>query len=255
MDYRGSSGGLEFQPNPMHLDNTSAYSSHLQRSIDNLRNLGDRLGDRNVDLRLNLHHNDFRHDRGFNANQNPLNLDRSAFAPSAADRNHLELNLSLERNGLQIDRGGLQLQVERGGGLPLDRNGGLGNLPLDRNERGFLPSPGRYAAQQERSNLNFNGGANFGSDRTVDNAGGRNQMSDEDKYREYKDYKFHLDGVLRGGGGGGGSLEGGGGGASRQQLEGKASEDGRGTPSSPATPLSVGDGFPEEKVNITFFSL
>lgn len=252
MDYRGSSGGLEFQPNPMHLDNTSAYSSHLQRSIDNLRNLGDRLGERNVDLRLNLHHNDFRHDRGFNSNQNPLNLDRSAFAPSPADRNHLELNLSLERNGLQIDRGGVHLernglQVERSG-LPLDRNA-LGNLPLERNERNFLPSPGRFPAQQDR-NLNFNGGVNFGSDRTVDNAG-RNQMSDEDKYREYKDYKFHLDGVLRGGG----SLEGGGGGASRQQLEGKASEDDRGTPSSPATPLSVGDGFPEEKVNITFFFL
>ncbi|KAG5895503.1 hypothetical protein JTB14_034819 [Gonioctena quinquepunctata] len=80
----------------MLLENNTNYS-HLQRSIDTLRSLGDRLGDRNVDLRLNLHQD--RLDRGYERN-NQMG-------------NGLELNLSLNSDRILQERMQQERNLER----------------------------------------------------------------------------------------------------------------------------------------------
>nr|XP_022900181.1 zinc finger protein squeeze isoform X4 [Onthophagus taurus] len=79
LEYRSPT--LDFQPSPLLLENNNTYS-HLQRSIDTLRTLGDRLGERNVDLRLNLHQERL----------NPI------------ERNTLELNLTLNSDRLHHEK-------------------------------------------------------------------------------------------------------------------------------------------------------
>ncbi|KXZ75641.1 Zinc finger protein rotund-like Protein [Tribolium castaneum] len=145
LEYR--TGGLDFhQPSPMLLDNHQNYSSHLQRSIDTLRSLGDRLGERPMDLNLSLM-------------QERMNL----------DLNHLQERPLMDRNNL---------------------------------ERGYE----RLREPQ------------------VD-------MRHEDlKYREYK---AHLENLRS---------------ESSRSMEGRTDEDRGTTPSTPPTPISVGENFQEEKV-------
>lgn len=123
----------------MLLENNTNYS-HLQRSIDTLRSLGDRLGERNVDLRLNLHQDPLRSERnGLSLERNGLSLDRNGLNGlnfDRMDRNNglLDRNTSslFERNSSLLDRTSGSSLLDRNGGL-LDRNTGLNGLNLERN--------------------------------------------------------------------------------------------------------------------------
>lgn len=248
MEYR--TGGLEFQPSPMLLENNTNYS-HLQRSIDTLRSLGDRLGERNVDLRLNLHHQDLRNnDRGLNlernVNMNPHPMDRPNFDRSnlAMDRN-LELNLSLNH-----DRNHQHLLHQQDRNLSLERLINERNLNDHRNlnERMSL----EHSLSIERLNLERSLAQDRTlTDRNLNNVVDRNLGVDRgDRLRmdlgndgindlKYREYKAHLD-TLRGAS----AIE------SSRSLEGRNDDERGNTPSTPPTPLSVGENFQEEKVSL-----
>lgn len=270
MEYRTS--GLDFQPGPMLLDNTANYS-HLQRSIDTLRTLGDRLGERNVDLRLNLHqdlrNNDLRNVDRLNCDRNPLN-------------NGLELNLSLNSERMQQER--LQqerlqqerlqqerlqqerLQQER---LQQERLQQERNLNLERimNERNLNPDRlgldhverlnlERSLQQQTMDRVALTDRNLNNVDRMLNNDNNRN-ISVADRLRssfdmqndisdiKYREYKAHLDSLRNN--------------ESSRTVEGRPPAEGpqeeRGNSSTPPTPLSVGENFQEEKVFFTFFFL
>lgn len=241
MEYR--SGGLEFQPSPMLLDNNTNYS-HLQRSIDTLRSLGDRLGERNVDLRLNLHHQDMRNnDRGLNMNNIPM--DRGSNL-SGMDRNlelnlslqermhhHQDRNLSLERlinernmsehrnlsermnleHSLSIERLNLERSLAQDRSLT-DRNlNNVDRMSLD--GRGMSLERGNGGPVPDRLRMDLN-----------------NDLNDL-KYREYKAHLDSLRGV---------NVD------NSRSLEGRTEDERGNTPSTPPTPLSVGENFQEEKV-------
>lgn len=303
----------------MLLENNPNYS-HLQRSIDTLRSLGDRLGDRNVDLRLNLHHQDLRNNDRLSAERN-LNLNDSggggrgggATAAHQGLTSNLELNLSLnsdrllqERNlerlinerTLQEQRMNLdhnlsleRLNLERSLSQNLDRTLNDRNLNLtqnnDRNlldrmnsERGGLidrninsertindrnlNTTERTTTLMDRNLSSDRGGGmldrnlnnldrGFGStDRLterlrMDPIGDMRHNSDINDLK-YREYKAHLENLRS---------------ESSRSLEGRAGGGGGGeeergtTPSTPPTPISVGENFQEEKVfikeNFLFF--
>ncbi|XP_017785706.1 PREDICTED: zinc finger protein rotund isoform X1 [Nicrophorus vespilloides] len=247
-------GGLEFQPSPMLLENNTNYS-HLQRSIDTLRSLGDRLGERNVDLRLNLHqdlrNNELRADRSL-ANMNTASLvDRQNNLNM--DRYGLELNLSLSADRLSNDRGHLlqernlnleRLMNERNERMNMDHHLERLNLersltqsdrPLtDRNLNNLEPPP------HHRMNLDGRNNVDARHDRLrvgleppppPTHEAPRPDHPDH-KYREYKP---HLD-TLRN------TTE------SSRSLEGGRNDDDRGNSTTPPTPISVGENFQDEKV-------
>lgn len=235
----------------MLLDNSANY---LQRSINTLRTLGDRLGERNVDLRLNLHQ-DLR-----NNDHLRLNCDRNL-------NNGLELNLSLNSERMQQERMHQQERIhhqqesihhhqqER---LQQERSLNLERIINERNlnERIGLDHMDRLSLERSLQQQNMDRVAltdrnlnnvdrmlanenNRASDRLRSNFDMQNEISDI-KYREYK---AHLDSLR--------SNE-----SSRPPVEGRpppTSEGGqqqeeRGTSSTPPTPLSVGENFQEEKV-------
>lgn len=223
----------------MHLENTNY--SHLQRSIDSLRSLGDRLGERNVDLRLNLHPNDLRADRNGLSSPNNINLNRSF-----NDRDYLQNRAHQDRN-LNFER----LMSERNitdhrsinDRMNFDRSVSAERLSL---ERSLL------AQNSNRNGLNNGGGGGggVGSGMLTDRNGAERLRSGLDirdmnndvrqnmNEMKFRDYKAHLDNLR--------NIE------SSRSIDAKNDEE-RGTPSSPSTPLSVGEGFPEEKVFSTIF--
>ncbi|KAL3271028.1 hypothetical protein HHI36_021528 [Cryptolaemus montrouzieri] len=249
LDYRN--GGLDFHPpSSMLLENNTNYS-HLQKSIDTLRSLGDRLGDRNVDLRLNLHQDLRNYDR-----TNQLNLDRN-----------LELNLSLnsdrylqermqqERNlerllnerNIHDQRGGMdhslsmeRLSLERSLTQHMDRALTDKNLNLGgTNDRALMercvphnPGDNRIPFPNERLQPSDRG-------RMENNDIRLNQEMGDLKFREYK---THLENLR---------MEG----SRTQGGEGRLDEDRGATPTTPPTPLSVGENFHEEKVFIFNYSV
>lgn len=249
MEYR--TGGLDFQPSPMLLENNSNYS-HLQRSIDTLRSLGDRLGERNVDLRLNLHHQDLRNnDRGLNldrnVNLNNLQMDRSNIdRPNLSMDRNLELNLSLtsERNLLQE-----RMQHERN--LSLERLISERNMGEHRNLSDRMSL--EHSLSIERLNLerslaqdrtltdrNLNNVERMALDRNMSNGAGdrlRMDLGNELNDIKYREYKAHLD-----------SLRGSSANENSRSIEGRTEDERGNTPSTPPTPLSVGENFQEEKV-------
>lgn len=241
MEYR--SGGLEFQPSPMLLDNNTNYS-HLQRSIDTLRSLGDRLGERNVDLRLNLHQDLRNNDRGLNMNAMPMERTSNL----GMDRN-LELNLSLssERNLLQE-----RMQQERN--LNLERLMSERNLTDHRNLSDRMSLEHSLSIErlnlerslaQDRSltdrNLNNVDRMNLDRNMSMDRNGPptdrlRMDLNNDLNDMKYREYKAHLDSLR------GVNTE------SSRSLEGRTEDERGNTPSTPPTPLSVGENFQEEKV-------
>lgn len=209
MEYR--SGGLDFhQPSQMLLDNNTNYSSHLQRSIDTLRSLGDRLGERNVDLRLNQ----------------SLNM----------DRNGLELNLSLNPERLLQERNLERLINERG--LQEQRM----NLEhLNHLERSLNPNQDRPLMDRNLNNLDRGYPHDRLSERlrldgvsmsTPPNTGPADMRHDINDIK-YREYKAHLENLRS---------------ESSRSIEGRTDDDRGTTPSTPPTPISVGENFQEEKV-------
>lgn len=158
----------------MLLENNANYS-HLQRSIDTLRSLGDRLGERNVGL----------------------NVDRG-----------LELNLSLNPERLLQDHHlGHHLGVQE---RPLmDRN-------LNSLDRG-------YGHDRLAERLRAEGG------QAAAPADMRHDVND----LKYREYKAHLENLRS---------------ESSRSIEGRTDDDRGTTPSTPPTPISVGENFQEEKV-------
>lgn len=259
VEYR--TGGLDFQPSPILLDNPSGDYGHLQRSLDTLRSLSER----NVDFRLNLNQ-DLRNidlkserynsersspmDRNLNGrNMNGLELNLSlerGMSPQdrvLQDHRHLNLdnnlrNLNLDRNMLPQDRLHLERDLNHERNLNLERSlSQERNMSLERSlssERLNMDSERVLTPNSERMNpermMNPNNG-----DRLIENRDLQQQDINELKYREYKN---HLDN-LRGFDG--------------RQVEGQT-EEGRGTPSTPPTPVSVGENnYQEDKV--FFFNL
>lgn len=220
MEYR-STGGLDFQSAPVHLENGNY--SQLQRSIDSLRSLGDRLGERNVDLRLNLHHNDIRND----GRQTNVGLNRTF-----NDRDFLQ-NRPQDRNNLNFDR----IMMGESRGMNFDRSVSAERLNLERsliaqNANRVLSDRNNIVNSNNVMNVDRNNGAErlrSGLDIRDINNDVRQNMNE----MKFRDYKAHLDSLR--------NME------SSRSLEGKNDEE-QGTPSSPSTPLSVGEGFPEEKV-------
>ncbi|XP_045469726.1 zinc finger protein rotund-like isoform X1 [Harmonia axyridis] len=242
LDYR-SGGGLDFHPPAsMLLDNNTNYS-HLQKSIDTLRSLGDRLGDRNVDLRLNLHQDLRNYDR-----TNQLNLDRN-----------LELNLSLNgdrylQERMQQERSLERLLNERNlhDQRTMDHSLSMERLSLERSltqhmdralqDKNLNLGNERTLMEKQMSNERNYGHPNndnrlpYQNDRLqerirMDNNDMRlGQDMNEMKFREYKNHLENL------------RIEG-----SRTQ-EGRLEEDRGTTPTTPPTPISVGENFHEEKV-------
>lgn len=231
----------------MLLENNTNYS-HLQRSIDTLRSLGDRLNERNVDLRLNLHQ-DLRNNsdrNGLNAyDRTSLNLDRNL----NMDRN-LELNLSLERS-LNNDRNILAERMQQERNLNLERlinerNLDHRNLNLEHSLSIERLNLERSLAQTDRAltDRNLNNVERMTLDRNLSNNDRNNDrlrgldLQNDLRHQDindlkYREYKAHLD-TLR-------NTE------SSRTIEGRPDEE-RGTPSTPPTPLSVGENFQEEKV-------
>lgn len=116
LDYR--TGGLDFHPpSSMLLENPSNYS-HLQKSIDTLRSLGDRLGnDRNADLKLNLHQDLRNYDRNLANDRTQWNIDRNLELNLSlnSDRYFQERLLNEKHESRNIDRGLIEhsLSIER----------------------------------------------------------------------------------------------------------------------------------------------
>lgn len=244
----------------MLLEQNSNYS-HLQRSIDTLRSLGDRLGDRNVDLRLNLHQ-----DRGYDRNGqmgNGLelnlslnsdrilqerNLERLLNERTMQDqRMNLDHSLSLERLNLERslsqnlsthqpqDRGyndRSSLMNER---ALMDRN--LNSLDrnlnnIDRMSSYGIPDRLTERLRTEASDMRQSDIRDINRD--LSNRNMSNRDMNDLKYREYKN---HLDNLRTE--------------SSRSMERGNVDEDRGTTPSTPPTPISVGENFQEEKVNLT----
>ncbi|RZC32137.1 hypothetical protein BDFB_000953 [Asbolus verrucosus] len=189
----------------MLLENNSNYSHHLQRSIDTLRSLGDRLGERNVDLRLN---------QGLNM-----------------DRNGLELNLSLNPDRLLQERGLERLINERS--LQEQRM----NLDhLNHLERSLNPGQERPLMDRNLNNLD----RGYPHDRLAERlrmeggpVGGQPTGHDINDLK-YREYKAHLENLRS---------------ESSRSIEGRTDDDRGTTPSTPPTPISVGENFQEEKVH------
>ncbi|CAH0548521.1 unnamed protein product [Brassicogethes aeneus] len=230
----------------MLLENQPNYSQiHRSISIDTLRSLGDRLGDRNVDLRLNLHQNDRLNPQTLN---NGLELNLSLNSADRLLQDRLQQERSLERliseqNRMNLDH---SLSIER---LNLERSLTQPNLIhndriLDRN---LSPNSDRERnltlidrnLNSERS-LNLNLENRLYNDRLgpIPNDRQHNILQNSDvndlKYREYKN---HLENLRN-------SNE-----VSRLENRLQPQEEDRGdTPTTPPTPLSVGENFSEEKV-------
>lgn len=240
VEYRGT-GGLDFQHSPLLIETPGGEYSHLQRSIDTLRSLSER----NVDFRLNLNQ-DLRNldlrtdryndrtspmDRNMNRNMNGLELNLTM----SQDRinEHRSLNLDTNLRNLQLDRSLLQdrqlhLDREMDRSMVMDRNINMErSLSSDRlsmhngmDERGMNE---RISPERMNDRINSMDGRDMSTE--------YKDMSDL-KYREYKN---HLD-CLRG-------------------IDGRTDvqDEGRGTPSTPPTPVSVGENnYQEEKV-LTIF--
>ncbi|XP_050300431.1 zinc finger protein rotund isoform X2 [Anthonomus grandis grandis] len=236
----------------MLLENNTNY---LQRSIDTLRSLGDRLGDR--DIRLNLHHQDYhrgseRLDRNYNHHNQSIN-------------NGLELNLSLnsadrllqeriQQERMQQERNLERILNERSmhhdQRMNLDHSLSLERLNLERSLTQSLDRNLNLTHHQnnnerplgDRGNLN---GEPRLLDRNLNSLGygqdGRDTLRNPDlsdlKYREYKAHLENLRESSRSLEGAGGIVRGDEGGLDRGT-----------TPTTPPTPLSVGENFHEEKV-------
>nr|CAI5840814.1 unnamed protein product [Callosobruchus analis] len=216
----------------MLLENQTNYSSHLQRSIDTLRSLGDRLGDRNV---LNLHQ------------------ERPPYDRSAQIGNGLELNLSLNSDRLLQERMQQERSLERllnertmqEQRMNLDHSLSLERLNLERSLTQNLNQEGPprpYNSLNDRALMDRNLNS---IDRNLNNIGGyvNDRLSDRlsDVKRDdtkYWDYKTHHTENLRS--------------ESSRSLERGQEEDRGTTPSTPPTPISVGENrgenFHEEKV-------
>ncbi|CAH1997416.1 unnamed protein product [Acanthoscelides obtectus] len=221
----------------MLLENQTNYSSHLQRSIDTLRSLGDRLGDRNVDLRLNLHQ------------------ERPPYDRTGQISNGLELNLSLNSDRLIQERMQQERSLERllnersmqEQRMNLDHSLSLERLNLERSLTQNLDrnlnqeGPRPYNSLNDRAlmdrnlnsidrNLNNIGG--YGTERLTDRLS--DVKRDDIKYWDYKTTTHHHAENLRSE-------------SSRSQEEDRGA-----TPSTPPTPISVGENrgenFHEEKV-------
>nr|CAI5870027.1 unnamed protein product [Callosobruchus analis] len=217
----------------MLLENQTNYSSHLQRSIDTLRSLGDRLGDRNV---LNLHQ------------------ERPPYDRSAQIGNGLELNLSLSSDRLLQERMQQERSLERllnertmqEQRMNLDHSLSLERLNLERSLTQNLNQEGPprpYNSLNDRALMDRNLNS---IDRNLNNIGGyvNDRLSDRlsDVKRDdikYWDYKTHHTENLRS--------------ESSRSLERGQEEDRGTTPSTPPTPISVGENrgenFHEEKVS------
>lgn len=234
----------------MLLENQPNYS-HLQRSIsiDTLRSLGDRLGDRNVDLRLNLHQNERLAPQNLNNGlelnlslngadrllqdriQQERNLERlinERNMISEQNRMNLDHSLSLER--LNLERSLTQnldtrnmLHNDRVPNLNVSPNGDRDRTLIDRN------------LNSERS-LNLNNLENRlynerlppplpNADRHPNTILNNPDLNDL-KYREYKNHLENL----------------------RSSDSSRVEEERGETPTTPPTPLSVGENFNEEKV-------
>lgn len=260
LDYR--SGGLDFHNPPMLLEQNTNYS-HLQRSIDTLRSLGDRLGDRNVDLRLNLHQ-----DRGYDRNgqlgnglelnlslnsdrlMQERNLERLLNERTMQDqRMNLDHSLSLERLNLERslsqnlpshqnqDRGYNDRSTLINERALMDRN--LNSLDRNLNNIDRMPYgiPDRLTERlrTDASDMRHSDIRDINRDinRDLTNRDLSNRDLNDLKYREYKS---HLENLRT---------------ESSRSLERGNGEDDRGTtPSTPPTPISVGENFQEEKVKI-----
>lgn len=241
----------------MLLEQNSNYS-HLQRSIDTLRSLGDRLVDRNVDLRLNLHQ-----DRGYDRNGqmgNGLELNLSLNSDRILQERNLErlLNertmqdqrmnldhtLSLERLNLERslsqnlsahqnqDRGyndRTSLINER---ALMDRNLNSLDRNLNNIDRMSYGIPDRLTERLRTEASDMRPSDIRDNNRDLSNRNMSNRDMNDLKYREYKS---HLDNLRTE--------------SSRSLERGNVEEDRGTTPSTPPTPISVGENFQEEKVN------
>lgn len=232
---------------------------YMYRAIDSLRSLGGRLGDRDIDLRMNLHHQDYhragdRLDRNYNHQHQGLN-DGLELNLSLNSSDRLLQGRTLQQDLMQQQRNSLdrminervmhheqrinlnhslsldRLNLERSLSQSLDRNLNLTHLQNNNNERTLC----------DRGNLNGdprlldrNNTLGYGPDRD----GHRNPDLSDLKYREYKAHLENMRESSR-------SSEGGGGGGIRGDEVG----DRGATPSTPPTPLSVGENFHEEKVS------
>ncbi|CAH1382584.1 unnamed protein product, partial [Tenebrio molitor] len=187
----------------MLLENNANYS-HLQRSIDTLRSLGDRLGERNVDLRLNQ----------------GLNVDRG---------NGLELNLSLNPDRLLQERG-LERLMGQEQRMNLEH--------LNHLERSLNPSQERPLMDRNLNSLDRGYGHDRLADRLRVEGGGPHPPAPADMRHDindlkYREYKAHLENLRS---------------ESSRSIEGRTDDDRGTTPSTPPTPISVGENFQEEKV-------
>lgn len=239
--------------------------SHLQRSIDTLRSLGDRLGERNVDLRLNLHQD-----------RSPLSFDRNNHHHHILDRNGTPLNNNgiLDRNS-SINPGYLDKTTNFFEKTMLEKNNFDRNLPLldrnnslDRNSALLMDSNRSLELMQERNlnlerlmerndhrNLNLEHSLSLErlnlerslaqhdralTDRNLNNVGLQDRgdrlrgldLQNDINEMKYRDYKVHLDNLR--------STD------SSRSAEGREGED-RGPSTTPPTPLA-GENFQEEKV-------
>lgn len=238
MEYR-SSGGLDFQHTPLLLDNPNGEYSHLQRSIDTLRSLSERTVDFRLNINQDLRNLDLRTER-YNDRSSPMdrNLNNRGV-------NGVEINLSLSQERINEHRG-----------LNLDTN--LRSLQIDRNllqERPLHLDNSRdldRGLQHDRLNLERSLSSERLSMPMDERISGRitperieriSSMDSRDMNHEYKDmsdikyreYKSQLD-CLRG-------------------IDGRTDgqDEGRGTPSTPPTPVSVGENnYHEEKVMMIF---
>ncbi|XP_072394656.1 zinc finger protein rotund-like isoform X1 [Diabrotica undecimpunctata] len=241
----------------MLLENNTNYS-HLQRSIDTLRSLGDRLGDRNVDLRLNLHQ-DRSYDRS-NQMTNGLELNLS-LNPDRLLQERMQQERSLERllneRSMQEQRMNLdhslsieRLNLERSLTQNLDRNLNISQNPdrnyndrsslmndralMDRNlnsiDRNLNNERMGYTNDRLTDRLRLDGSDMRHSDISRDFNRDVNRDLNDLKFREYK---AHLENLRS---------------ESSRSLERGNDEDRGTTPSTPPTPISVGENFQEEKV-------
>lgn len=234
----------------MLLENNSNYT-HLQRSIDTLRSLGDRLGDRNVDLRLNLHQD--RIDRSYDRNgqmSNGLELNLSLNSDRILqermqqernlerllnDRNMQEQRMNLDHT-LSIER----LNLERSLTQNLDRNLNL----TQSQDRGYMNDRALMDRNLNSLDRNLN---NYGTDRHRTESSDMRHSDSRDLSRDisnrdvnrdlndlkFREYKAHLENLRS---------------ESSRSLERGNEEDRGATPSTPPTPISVGENFQEEKV-------
>lgn len=205
----------------MLLENGPNYS-HLQRSIDTLRSLGDRLNlDRGYDrpaqmtngLELNLSLNPDR------ILQERIQQERSL------ERLLNERTVQEQQQRANMDHG---LSIER---LNLDRSLGLGQ-PQDRpymNDRALMDRNLNSERNLIDRNLNNVG---YGNERLSDRLGHSDVNRDINDIK-YREYKAHLENLRS---------------ESSRSLERVQEEDRGATPTTPPTPISVGENFQEEKV-------